>query len=476
MKKVVSMVVVLAMIICLLPTMTKEAKAGQYDYTLRFEANGGHIGSTNGPGSKTVTLSQSIYSAGLECSASRNTAYKTGYTFLGWFDANGKQYQSGVTGSPSVVYAHWQKVPTYSVNYNVNGGLTSTTPASQTKIKNVTLKLTTTCPSMPGATFVGWATKANATTATYGPGANYTANKSITLYAVYQCTVKVFDSRNGKSAVKTISKVPHKENLLKVLNQIAAPKGYTLTWYDKKTYKPIASNEIVGTGREVYYVQVPNEVNCTFVYGNNLSASGKLKTGMTCKDFISIPAYDKNKGYFVGWSPYEDGLDPNGNAHTVVYTKNYEWLIESGASKITLYAQYIKPGLDFYVDYILTEGELTAWRDAQQAIYTRTKNLMEHNVNVEEETKNGIGGKLWAGLNEIQGFGTWMAILGVDITAYTDYEHARDFFLTDKQETRLRILNAKLNALQSRGLHDVRVYTRYYRQGNGDNYLEYIDY
>ncbi|MBR5676926.1 MAG: hypothetical protein IKX20_02160 [Paludibacteraceae bacterium] len=112
MKKVVSLSLVLVLIVCLVPTMIKGAKAGQYDYSLKFDAQGGHIGSVNGPGTKTVSLPPSSYSAGLECSANRNIAYRTGYAFLGWFDANGKQYQSGVTGSPAIVYAHWRKLST----------------------------------------------------------------------------------------------------------------------------------------------------------------------------------------------------------------------------------------------------------------------------------------------------------------------------------------------------------------------------
>lgn len=71
----------------------------------------------------------------------------------------------------------------YTVSYNANGG--SGAPAAQKKYYGKTLKLSSTKPTRTGYTFKGWATSASGSV-TYASGANYTANASATLYAVWQ--------------------------------------------------------------------------------------------------------------------------------------------------------------------------------------------------------------------------------------------------------------------------------------------------
>lgn len=80
----------------------------------------------------------------------------------------------------------------YTVTYDANGG--SPAPASQVKVQNQTLQLSTNVPSRVGYEFKGWATSATATTAAYQAGGSYTANANATLYAVW-----------GKAVYPTIS-------------------------------------------------------------------------------------------------------------------------------------------------------------------------------------------------------------------------------------------------------------------------------
>lgn len=68
----------------------------------------------------------------------------------------------------------------YTVSYNANGG--SGAPASQTKTHGVDLTLSSAKPTKTGNDFTGWATAANGSIA-YQPGAKYTANANVTLYA-----------------------------------------------------------------------------------------------------------------------------------------------------------------------------------------------------------------------------------------------------------------------------------------------------
>lgn len=82
------------------------------------------------------------------------------------------------------------------MSYNANGG--SGAPSSQTKTEDVTLTISTTKPTRSGYTFLGWSTSSTASSASYQPGGSYSANASVTLYAVWSCnhsaTKKVWDT------------------------------------------------------------------------------------------------------------------------------------------------------------------------------------------------------------------------------------------------------------------------------------------
>ena len=124
---------------------------------------------------------------------------KTGHTFAGWgstasggtiFDQNDTDLvptsiTSDIeTGScKKILYAIW-KPNTYAVKYNANGGTGA--PSAQTKTYGTTLTLSSVVPTKNSYIFKGWATSSTATAATYQPGASYTSNKAVTLYAVWE--------------------------------------------------------------------------------------------------------------------------------------------------------------------------------------------------------------------------------------------------------------------------------------------------
>lgn len=95
-------------------------------------------------------------------------------------------------GSTTIYYPK----ATYTVSYNANGG--NNAPSSQTKTYGTTLKLSSTVPTRTGYTFQGWSTS-NDSTVEYRPGNNYTANSSVTLYAVWKLNVYnvTFDCSGG---------------------------------------------------------------------------------------------------------------------------------------------------------------------------------------------------------------------------------------------------------------------------------------
>ncbi len=90
---------------------------------------------------------------------------------------------------------------TYTVTYNANGGIGA--PAAQTKTEGVALTLSSTVPVYEGYTFKGWATSYDATEAEYQPGASYTNDESVTLFAVWgeTNTITVFYDANGGTGI-----------------------------------------------------------------------------------------------------------------------------------------------------------------------------------------------------------------------------------------------------------------------------------
>ena len=85
----------------------------------------------------------------------------------------------------------------YNVNYNANGG--SGAPAAQKKFYNTSLTLSSTKPTRTGYTFKNWTTASNGTGTAYNPGATYTGNAALTLYANWLKNYTVSYSANGGS-------------------------------------------------------------------------------------------------------------------------------------------------------------------------------------------------------------------------------------------------------------------------------------
>jgi len=74
----------------------------------------------------------------------------------------------------------------YIVSYDANGGTGA--PGNQTKWYGENLTLSTVKPTRDQYTFVKWNTKADGTGTDYNPGATYTGNNALTLYAIWEKT------------------------------------------------------------------------------------------------------------------------------------------------------------------------------------------------------------------------------------------------------------------------------------------------
>ena len=127
----------------------------------------------------------------------------------------------------------------YTVSYNANGGTGA--PSSQTKTSGTTLVLSNAIPVKAGHTFQGWGTYLTDATVDYAAGANYTANSSINLYAIWSphtCTI-TYDANGGSGAPSSQS---HTYGTVSKISNIKPIKdGYAFLGWSLKNYSTKAT-------------------------------------------------------------------------------------------------------------------------------------------------------------------------------------------------------------------------------------------
>lgn len=147
-------------------------------YNISYDANGG---------SGAPSDQSKYYDSTITLRSGKPT--REGYIFKGWSTrstALSADYQPGasyLSNSNLTLYAVWEQIKCY-VYYNANGG--SGAPFEQWKYYDSTLVLRSGTPIRVGYTFKGWSTSSTATSASYMPGGTYTANRDMTLYAVWK--------------------------------------------------------------------------------------------------------------------------------------------------------------------------------------------------------------------------------------------------------------------------------------------------
>lgn len=162
-----------------LGTLTASVKvsvSAKASYNVSYNANGG----SGAPSAQTKWYGETL-------KLQTATPTRTGYTFNGWntnSSGTGTNYSAGAnytSNSALTLYAKWTPIK-YTVSYDANGG--SNAPSSQEKTHGVNLTLTSSIPTRANYNFVGWATSSSGDVE-YAPNGTYTANASITLYAVW---------------------------------------------------------------------------------------------------------------------------------------------------------------------------------------------------------------------------------------------------------------------------------------------------
>lgn len=192
-------------------------------YKISYNSNGG---------GSVPAVQTKIYGKALKLSTF--VPKRTGYTFQGWSKRKGStivRYRPGdkfEDNEDTTLYAVW-RINTYKIIYNANKGQNE--PKSQTKKYGTTIVLSNKKPTRDGYIFVGWSTEKNSTIVYYKPGGNYSANKSVVLYAVWiQKEYKINYYANGGSGGVKLQIKKYNEDL-KLSKNIPYRVGYTfLGW------------------------------------------------------------------------------------------------------------------------------------------------------------------------------------------------------------------------------------------------------
>ena len=329
-------------------------------YTVTYNANGG----SGAPSSQTKWKDQT-----LKLSTTKPT--RTGYTFQGWGTSasdTSVDYVAGAnyTANASVtLYAIWKAI-TYTVKYNANGG--SGVPANQTKTYGKTLTLSSTKPTRSSIddngtlteyTFKGWATSATSTSAAYQAGSSYTANASITLYAVWSKTVStsMFDvSYNTNGGSEVISQIKIKGETLKLRSTIPVRNGYSFAGWGLSADTTIISYSAGGNytlDKDIVLYAIWTPWTHTVVFDAN-GGNGNVPesfTSTTDGDDIVIPdsSLTQKKYVFKYWC-----TQSSGTGGTKYYAGDGYTGVKNGGT-VTLYAIW-----DMRDIYLYANGECKA--------------------------------------------------------------------------------------------------------------------
>ena len=152
-------------------------------YTITYNANGATSGILPTSQTKTHNIDQVVM-------ANVGNLIRTGYTYSGWntkSDGSGTDYSGGSLFSINAVttlYAKWI-ADEYTVTYDANEATAGSVPASQTKLHDIDLAVSTNSGNLlkAGYTFSGWNTKADGSGKDYSGDSLFSVNAATTLYA-----------------------------------------------------------------------------------------------------------------------------------------------------------------------------------------------------------------------------------------------------------------------------------------------------
>lgn len=329
-------------------------------YTISYNANGG----SGAPSSQTKT-----YGIALTLSSTKPT--RTGYTFKGWATSASGSVAYGSSTSYTAnkavtLYAVWERI-SYAVKYNANATNVSNLPATQTKTYGTALTLTSTKPTRTGYTFVSWNTKSDGSGTTYNPGASYTSNAALTLYAVW--TIKTYTVTyygNGGSGTPNLQTKTYGKALT-LTSATPTRTGYTFVSWNTKSdgsgtkYNPGTSYNIDAT-LVLYAIWKLNTYTVTYDPNGGTLDGDKTQTKEYGKALPLTTKATRTNYAFKGWATSKSG--------SVAYASGTNY---TANASVTLYAvwelSYVKPKISsFSVTRCNSSGTATA-----DGVYARVK-------------------------------------------------------------------------------------------------------
>lgn len=285
-------------------------------YTVRFAGNGATGGGTPDQAFQ-YNIGQNLH---------RNGFVRDGYTFTGWKRADNQQaygdgqWVTNLTTQPNgivTMVAQWSANEAH-IRYNPNPPAGKTTGGRGTPNWDGHTGDTPTIGqngwTIDGYTFAGWATSPDGSGARYAPGARWTANGTLTLYAQWtpgQASL-TYDG-NGATGGKTDPQTGKTDEKINVRDNGFTRDGYTfVTWNTQadckgNAVKPNSEWTLRGSST-LYACWAGNAQTLTYhgdgaTGGNTAAQSGKTGDELT----TNANGFTRDGYTFVRWDTAKDG-------------------------------------------------------------------------------------------------------------------------------------------------------------------------
>lgn len=285
-------------------------------YTVRFAGNGATGGGTPDQAFQ-YNIGQNLH---------RNGFVRDGYTFTGWKRADNQQaygdgqWVTNLTTQPNgivTMVAQWSANEAH-IRYNPNPPAGKTTGGQGTPNWDGHTGDTPTIGqngwTIDGYTFAGWATSPDGSGARYAPGARWTANGTLTLYAQWtpgQASV-TYDG-NGATGGKTDPQTGKTDEKINVRDNGFTRDGYTfVTWNTQADCKGNAvkpNSEWTLRGSSTLYACWAGNAQTLTYHGNGATGGNTAaQSGHTGDELTTNANGFTRDGYtFVRWDTAKDG-------------------------------------------------------------------------------------------------------------------------------------------------------------------------
>lgn len=285
-------------------------------YTVRFAGNGATGGGTPDQAFQ-YNIGQNLH---------RNGFVRDGYTFTGWKRADNQQaygdgqWVTNLTTQPDgivTMVAQWSANEAH-IRYNPNPPAGKTTGGQGTPNWDGHTGDTPTIGqngwTIDGYTFAGWATSPDGSGARYAPGARWTANGTLTLYAQWtpgQASL-TYDG-NGATGGKTDPQTGKTDEKINVRDNGFTRDGYTfVTWNTQADCKGNAvkpNSEWTLRGSSTLYACWAGNAQTLTYHGNGATGGNTAaQSGHTGDELTTNANGFTRDGYtFVRWDTAKDG-------------------------------------------------------------------------------------------------------------------------------------------------------------------------